>query len=259
MGSLDQDGFASAIHQHTDLREYLDAVFGQQQIGPLNFFKLAAECIDTTGTIVAPFKAFRRLERLSVLLRFMLHALKNTKGPVAECGVLLGFSTLAMSRVMSALKENGAPDSMRDIWLIDSYEGLSEPSKEDWVTQKVKGREITAPPMQKGHFATPLEHVQKNLAGMTNGKFAKGWIPDVFSTLPDTKWSFVHVDVDLYEPVKNCLEYFYPRLEKGAIIINDDFGSALFPGAGQAWREFFAAQKKGYAILDTGQAVFINR
>lgn len=257
MSSLEQDGFASAIHQHTDLTEYLKATFGQQEIGSLNFQKLAFECIQETGTIVPPFKASRRLERLSVLLRFMLHALNHTKGPVAECGVLLGFSALAMSRVMSAVAQNDAP--LRDIWLIDSYEGLSEPSKEDWITQQAEGKEISGPPMGKGHFATPLQQVEKNLAGMPNKQFAKGWIPDVFAKLPDTQWSLVHVDVDLYEPVKNCLEYFYPRLEKGGIIVNDDFGSPLFPGAGKAWREFFAAKKKGYAILDTGQAIFINR
>ena len=68
----------------------------------------------------------------------------------------------------------------------------------------------------------------------------------------------MHIDVDLYEPVRDCLKYFYPKLEKGGVMINDDFNSPLFPGAGKAWHEFFETIGKGYAVLDTGQAVFLN-
>jgi len=257
MQKQDEDKFIAGVHQRTDLSQYLRILFADRPIGPVDFGQLADHCLKVTLTGVPHFKAFRRLERLWVLLRFQLYALQNCRGPLVECGVFRGFSGLAMALLMKAIAESGGPAS-RDLWLVDSYAGLSEPSQNDWSTQTVGDRTVTGPSMQSGHFATPLEAVQKHFVELTNVNFAKGWIPNVFELLPANEWSFVHLDVDLYEPIGDCLKYFYPRLEKGGVIINDDFNSSLFPGAGKAWREFFASKNKGYAILDTGQAVFIN-
>ena len=56
--------------------------------------------------------------------------------------------------------------------------------------------------------------------------------------------ALLHIDVDLYKPTKTCLEYFYPHIVKGGIIILDDYGA--FPGANKAVEEFFA--DKNYRV-----------
>jgi O-methyltransferase len=257
MSKLNDDMFIAGIHQRTDLSEYLEVLYKQRQIGPVDFEQLARHCLAVTQTSVQPFKTFRRFERLWALLRFQLYALQKCRGPLAECGVFRGFSGLAMGLLMKAVADSAGPP-LRDLWLVDSYAGLSEPVEYDWITQSIGGLTATGPSMQKGHFATPLETVEKHFTEITNAKFAKGWIPQVFNLLPASEWSFVHIDVDLYGPVSDCLKYFYPKLEKGGVMINDDFNSALFPGAGKAWHEFFETIGKGYAVLDTGQAVFLN-
>ncbi len=71
-------------------------------------------------------------------------------------------------------------------------------------------------------------------------------------------WSFVHVDVDLYEPTLACLEYFVPRLAPGGVIINDDYGSQSFPGAGRAWDLYFEDFGLPAFALEGGQSVFIR-
>jgi O-methyltransferase len=257
MDKFEEDSLIGEVHKRIQILPYLQAIYDGQKIGPLDFLPLAADCLSVTQTTVASFKSIRRYERLSVLLRFFLQALKNCEGAVVECGVYRGFSVLAMGRLMKSIVDQGGPP-VRDIWAIDSYAGLSEPVQEDWMKRTIEGKVIAGPSLPKGRFATPLEIVQENLRELTNVKFAKGWIPEAFDLLPDQRWSFAHIDVDLYEPVRDSLAYFYPRLEKGGILINDDFGSVLFPGAGKAWREFFDSKGKGYAILDTGQAVYIN-
>jgi hypothetical protein len=253
MSKYDDDNFQAEIHRRTDLSEHLGVLFADRQIGPLDFRQLADHCLKTTQTKVPDFKAFRRFERLFVLLRFQLYALKNTKSPIVECGVYRGFSGLATALLMRAITASGA--ALRELWLVDSYSGLSESVQHDWITWQNQ----TGPTTRKGHFATDLATVEQHFTELPSVKFGKGWIPKVFELLPAGEWSFVHIDVDLYEPTRDCLEYFYPRLEKGGVIINDDFDSALFPGAGKAWREFFKNKNKGYAILDTGQAVFVNK
>ena len=67
-----------------------------------------------------------------------------------------------------------------------------------------------------------------------------GWIPDRFPEVADERFSFVHVDVDLYEPHRDAIEFFWPRLTRGGVMVFDDYGSAYCPGARQAVDEAFA-------------------
>ena len=39
-----------------------------------------------------------------------------------------------------------------------------------------------------------------------------GWIPDRFVEVKNKKFSFINIDVDIYEPTKKSLEFFFPRL-----------------------------------------------
>ena len=42
-------------------------------------------------------------------------------------------------------------------------------------------------------------------------KIYKGWIPEVFKENNKT-YQFVHIDVDLYQPTFDALNYFFPKL-----------------------------------------------
>ena len=74
-------------------------------------------------------------------------------------------------------------------------------------------------------------------------KTYKGWIPEKFFLVEDLKFSLVHIDVDLYEPTLKSLEFFFPRLSDGGIIICDDYNSKYFNGSKKAWDEFFKNKK----------------
>ena len=70
-------------------------------------------------------------------------------------------------------------------------------------------------------------------------KTYKGWIPKRFNEVQHLSFSLVHIDVDLYEPTLASLEFFYPRLSKGGVIICDDYNVSAYPGSKKAWDEFF--------------------
>jgi hypothetical protein len=107
-------------------------------------------------------------------------------------------------------------------------------------------------------MACTLAQVRAALADYPDIAFHKGWLPHVLRELPERRWAFVHVDVDLYEPTLGCLEYFVPRLAPGGIIVNDDHASPLFPGGGLAWDEYCKAHGLAYAALESGQAVLVQ-
>ena len=82
---------------------------------------------------------------------------------------------------------------------------------------------------------------------------------DMNGPAPGTRCrSFVHLDVDLYAPTFDSLTYFYPRLSTGVVIICDDCGAPLFPGAHRAWDDFCEQHEVPYVVLDTGQSVIVK-
>lgn len=74
-----------------------------------------------------------------------------------------------------------------------------------------------------------------------NVRIIKGFVPKTFKFFnKHQKFSFVHVDCDLYKSILDCLDYFVPRMNEGGIIILDDFGFDSTPGCAVAVKEFFS-------------------
>jgi hypothetical protein len=123
---------------------------------------------------------------------------------------------------------------------------------------KASGETRFAPAFSQGDAAVSFERVQALFRPFPRVHLQRGFIPQVLSQLPDSRWAFVHIDVDLYEATLAALEYFYPRLVKGGVIICDDYGSRLFPGARKAWESYCDAHSIPFISLETGQSVIIG-
>jgi hypothetical protein len=74
----------------------------------------------------------------------------------------------------------------------------------------------------------------------------------------DITFSFVHLDVDLYQPTHDSLAFFYPRMVTGGIIVCDDYGFDSCPGAKKALDDFFR-DKEEIINVPTGQAFVIKK
>lgn len=164
------------------------------------------------------------------------------EGDIAECGSYQGASAYYLAKT----------NPKTTIHCIDSFEGLSSPSQDDIVNSPEHR------PWQTGDLSSPLEVITKNLANFTNVKIYKGWIPDVFADLTERKYKLVHIDVDLYEPTKASVEYFFPRMISGGIMILDDYGSLLCPGAKKAADEYFDRIGLPVLLFPSGQGLVIN-
>lgn len=175
----------------------------------------------------------------SFVLQSCLRALANVEGDVAECGVRNGRSTLFM--LTADLRE-------RQYHLFDSFEGLSDPSSED----RMKGG---AHRWKKGDLSASEARVRETLSGFSNLHFHVGWIPQTLGAVSDKAFAFVHIDVDLYEPTRDSLAFFFDRVVPGGLIVCDDYGSAYCPGARKAFDEFFANRAEKIIELPTGQAL----
>lgn len=140
------------------------------------------------------------------------------RGDVAEVGVYKGGTARWICE-----------HSRKHVLLFDTFTGMPE----------VKPVDIH----KKGDFSdTSLSHVANLLNGLSNYSLYRGIFPRVNSEYADFRsFSFVHLDVDIYDSVKECLEFFSPRMTPGGIILLDDYNEPDCPGAKLATDEFVAA------------------
>jgi len=181
------------------------------------------------------FNAHRRLA-----LQQLLRLIYMVPGDTAECGVYKGCSSYII------LDSNSKSIYHRTHHIFDSFEGLSEPSESDGSHWKSNDLSVA-------------ENVVKgNLSSFNNYILYKGWIPDRFRDLGDRKFSFVHVDVDLYDPTLASIEFFYERLSEGGIFLCDDYGFSTCPGATAAIDKYLKNKPEKMICLPGGGGFFFK-
>ena len=174
-----------------------------------------------------------------------------------ECGCWKGLSSYLLNQQAKRLKpaHDGA-----GFMIVDSFEGLSQPTREDRVQRgpdpAVDGGEYGAP---AGTFCCPQDTVRNALADFPAIEYHQGWIPEILSSLPERTYSFVHIDLDLHDPIRGAIDYFFPRLEKGGVIVLDDYGSLAWPGAMKGVDDAAAALGQPLVPLSSGQALLMRR
>ncbi len=168
----------------------------------------------------------------------LLRLVERVPGDTAEVGVYQG----AMSWLML---QSG--QGRRHHHIFDSFEGLSAPHQLDGAQ------------WHGGALACAEDVVQHNLAAFA-GAFStyKGWVPARFGEVAHLGFSFVHIDVDLYEPTRDAMAFFYPRMSPGGIIVCDDYNFTSCPGATRAVDEFLAACPERMVGLSGGGGFMIK-
>ena len=145
------------------------------------------------------------------------------EGAIVECGVWRGGSMLTM---LETLKQYSVIN--RDIYLYDTFTGMSTPSKEDGIFAHEKFKELQTGEDKSNWCCADLNDVKStiNLSEYPNEKlhYVKGKIEDtVPGTIPD-KISLLRLDMDWYSPTIHALTYLYPKVQSGGVIILDDYG-----------------------------------
>jgi O-methyltransferase len=168
------------------------------------------------------------------LLREILKLCERVPGDTAECGVYEGAGSYLIGGHAARLG--------RRHHLFDSFEGLSQPETIDGTYWR------------RGAMSVPEERVRERLKDLDNLHFWRGWIPERFYEVADRRFSFLHIDVDLYQPTLDSIAFFYPRMNRGGLMLFDDYGFATCPGARRAVDEFFVGKPEPIIDLPTGQA-----
>ncbi|MBT8606665.1 hypothetical protein G6656_00010 [Polynucleobacter paneuropaeus] len=92
-------------------------------------------------------------------------------------------------------------------------------------------------------------------------KFVKGHFPaTVTKEHKENIYSIVSLDCDLYWPMKAGLDFFYPLLSKGGILLIHDYSSTLWCGVKKAVDNFCAEVNENIILIpDKSGSAFIRK
>jgi hypothetical protein len=186
-----------------------------------------------------------RLLTLISAVRFI--AQNKIAGAIAECGVWRGGSMMAAA--LALLNEG---DTDREIYLYDTFQGMSDPTEAD---KSFDGRsaasQLAETPQGEGVWCfSSLDEVKTNLAKtkypIERVHFIEGKIEDTIPANAPPSLALLRLDTDWYESTRHELEHLFPLLVEGGFLIIDDYGH--WQGARKAVDEFLAASEKKYFL-----------
>ena len=165
-------------------------------------------------------------------------------GDFVECGVNTGLLSGTICRYLDF------HTSDRQFWLFDTYEGipadmasLSERKSIDQYNQQ---------------YPDVWEVAQANFADFSNANLIRGLVPDTLPSADIRAVSYLSIDMNIAAPEKAALDYFWPKMTSGGIILLDDYG--FLPHEEQRSEANAFAMQMGVKVLPlaTGQGIIIK-
>jgi O-methyltransferase len=202
---------------------------------PSDFDKAAQATIRS----VKPF-TLTNPEKLYALINAVRHVCDHEiPGSIVECGVWSGGSMQA-----AALTLLERQDVERELYLFDTFDGMTEPSPEDRTVgtdTRASGLLATADPETSAIWArASLQDVKDGFARVPYPPERIHYVAgDVEETIPrqaPESIAVLRLDTDWYASTKHELEHLYPRVVPGGVVIVDDYGH--WQGARLATDEF---------------------
>jgi O-methyltransferase len=177
-------------------------------------------------------------ERIYTLIQAVRYISANAiAGAIVECGVWKGGSMAAIAKALLQLK-----DVTRDLYLFDTFKGMTEPSARDIDYSGKRASTVLSEDIGMRCADAPLELVKEVVYGTgyprERSHFVRGSVEETIPASAPDAISLLRLDTDWYASTKHELIHLFPRLSKAGVIIIDDYGH--WRGSRQACDEYFA-------------------
>jgi O-methyltransferase len=130
---------------------------------------------------------------------------EGVPGALAEVGVYRGEMSRFIHRVTPG----------RTLYLFDTFAGFPAEDLEPGTSRADAAR----------FQDTSVEEVLRGLHDQRNVVVRRGRVPVTFAGLEGERFSFALVDLDLYEPTLNALEFLYERMSPGGYLFVHDYNN----------------------------------
>lgn len=168
------------------------------------------------------------IERMFALYKAIKYIEENNiEGDIVECGVWKGGSSM-----LSALTLLESKSSNRELYLYDTYTGMSEPTKKDVRNSDNSKAFSRWKDSQTNKYNklcySPIDEVQNNLFSTEYPRnkliFIKGKVEDTIPQKIPKEIALLRLDTDWYESTYHEMTHLFPRLVSGGVLIIDDYG-----------------------------------
>lgn len=132
--------------------------------------------------------------------------------------------------------------------LFDVFETLQKPAPSTGVEAEVRSH--------FGRTHGQQKQVKRLLAPYSGVRFHPGVFPATTADLEETRFAFVHLDLDLPQSTRDGLAFFQPRLLPGGILIGDDYNDADVRGV---FASYFDGQSDTLIELPWGQVMVVRQ
>jgi hypothetical protein len=171
-----------------------------------------------------------------------------TEGDFVECGVYTGVISGA---VCDWLNFGDLRD--RSFWLLDTFDGLPEDQLLDGE-RSLNIQNYNQEYKRSGVY----ESVVNKFKIFSNVTVVKGEIPDSLQSVTSERIAYLSIDLNMSRPEIATMEYFWPKLSPGAVVLLDDYNQRLHMHQKGLLNVF--AKGKGVSILGlpTGQGILVK-
>ncbi len=201
-------------------------------------------------------------ERIKCLIEGTKYVVRNNiEGAFVECGVWKGGSVMVSMLILKSLNILN-----KQFYLYDTFDGMSEPTEFDKDYSEINAKELLKNNQKnkanKIWCYSPLEDVKNNINLIQYPekyiKYIKGKVEDTLKFEIPEKIALLRLDTDWYESTKIELETLFPKLQKGGLLIVDDYG--YWKGSKKAVDEYFFDKKNVFfhRIDETGIIILKN-
>jgi hypothetical protein len=184
------------------------------------------------GVVALPELSARGSAHVGLVLDLLART-RSVPGAIAECGVYRGSTLVPIA--LESRRHHGGP-----VLGFDSFRGFDETVE---IDVRLGGAEDGTRRLN-GFDDTSIDLVQRKLHWLgleATVRLVPGPFAETLPRYADRAFSFVHLDCDLYQSYRDCLESFWPRLSPGGIVLFDEYDDPSWPGCNLAVDEFVTA------------------
>lgn len=173
---------------------------------------------------------------------------RRLTGSIVECGVWRGGSSMLAALVLAEQQ-----DLNRDLYLFDTFTGMTEPTEHDIAHDGISAQQHLSQDTEKNTAwcVAGLEDVRHNMTSTgypaDRIHYVQGAVEQtVGEAFPPGPIALLRLDTDWYASTRHEMEHLFPRLVSGGVLIIDDYGH--WQGARKAVDEYFQQQDYHYLL-----------
>jgi O-methyltransferase len=164
-------------------------------------------------------------------------------GDFVECGVNEGWLSLTICHFLDFNSLGKA------FYLFDTYSGIP--------AEQISERERERAALH--HYVDCYEATKAKFVGFPNARLVRGRIPETLPAAPVDKVSYLSIDMNIAKPERDAIEFFWPKLSRGGIVVLDDYAFGGYDAQHETMDEFASSVGVGILTLPTGQGLIVKQ